>query len=145
MLVPVQLFRYIQKAFTNHWNLLGLVGGIGFSFLSGSPLIGLPLVAAAEIAWLGIVGTHPRFQQYVDVTENEVVRSQDERRGAGVLGGLPKPEGHAAPVGSYQVEAPAVVSGKRAGLPSGMSALSGIGRHRSSARGTHPSRRLQSH
>ena len=72
MLVPVQLFRYIQKAFTNHWNLLGLVGGIGFSFLSGSPLIGLPLVAAAEIAWLGIVGTHPRFQQYVDVTENEV-------------------------------------------------------------------------
>ena len=73
----MQLFRYIRKAFTNHWNLLGLVGGIGFSLLSGSPEIGLPLVVAAEVAWLGVVGTHPRFQQYVDVTENEVVRSQD--------------------------------------------------------------------
>ena len=73
----MQLFRYIRKAFANHWNLLGLVGGIGFSLLSGSPEIGLPLVAAAEVAWLGFVGTHPRFQQYVDVTENEVARSQD--------------------------------------------------------------------
>ena len=73
----MQLFRYIRKAFTNHWNLLGLVGGIGFSLLSGGPEVGLPLVIAAEVAWLGFVGTHPRFQQYVDVTENEVVRSQD--------------------------------------------------------------------
>jgi len=73
----VQLFRYIQKAFTNHWNLLGLVGGIGFSVLSGQPEIGLPLVVAAEVAWLGFVGTHPRFQQYVDVTENETNRSKD--------------------------------------------------------------------
>lgn len=73
----MQLFRYIRKAFVNHWNLLGVVGGIGFSVLSGRPEIGLPLVAAAEVAFLGFVGTHPRFQQYVDVTENEVVRSQD--------------------------------------------------------------------
>ncbi|MDA1229790.1 MAG: hypothetical protein O2856_03360 [Planctomycetota bacterium] len=73
----MQLFHYIRKAFTNHWNLLGLVGGIGFSLLSGSPKIGLPLVAAAELAWLGFVGTHPRFQQYVDVSENEALRSED--------------------------------------------------------------------
>lgn len=71
----MQLLGYIRKAFSNQWNLLGLVGGIGFSLLSGSPEIGLPLVIAAEVAWLGIVGTHPRFQQYVDVSENEVVRS----------------------------------------------------------------------
>jgi len=75
MWVHVQLLGYIHKAFSNQWNLLGLVGGIGFSLLSGSPEIGLPLVIAAEVAWLGIVGTHPRFQQYVDVSENEVVRS----------------------------------------------------------------------
>jgi hypothetical protein len=73
----VKLFRYIRKAFTNHWNLLGLVGGIGFSALSSNPEVGLSLVAAAEIAWLGFVGTHPRFQQYVDVSENETQRSQD--------------------------------------------------------------------
>ncbi len=73
----MKLFRYIRKAFTNHWNLLGLVGGIGFSALSGNPEVGLTLVAAAEIAWLGLVGTHPRFQQYVDVAENEEQRTQD--------------------------------------------------------------------
>lgn len=73
----MKLFRYIRKAFTNHWNLLGLVGGIGFSALSSNPEVGLSLVAAAEIAWLGFVGTHPRFQQYVDVSENETQRSQD--------------------------------------------------------------------
>jgi hypothetical protein len=73
----VKLFRYIRKAFTNHWNLLGIVGGVGFSVLSGNPAVGLSLVAAAEVAWLGFVGTHPRFQQYVDVTENEEQRSQD--------------------------------------------------------------------
>lgn len=73
----MSLFRYIRKAFTNHWNLLGLAGGIGFSLLSGNPAIGLPLVAAAEFAWLGLVGTHPRFQNYVDVIENEATRSQD--------------------------------------------------------------------
>jgi hypothetical protein len=73
----VKLFRYIRKAFTNHWNLLGLAGGIGFSVLSGNPAVGLSLVAAAEVAWLGIVGTHPRFQQYVDVAENEEQRTQD--------------------------------------------------------------------
>lgn len=73
----MKLFRYIRKAFTNHWNLLGLVGGIGFSALSSNPEVGLSLVAAAEVAWLGFVGTHPRFQQYVDVSENETQRSQD--------------------------------------------------------------------
>ena len=73
----MQLFRYIRKAFTNHWNLLGLVAGIGFSVLSGNAEIGLPLVAAAEVAWLGFVGTHPRFQRYVDVIENEELRSHD--------------------------------------------------------------------
>lgn len=71
------LLRYIRKAFTNHWNLLGLAGGIGFSLLTGNPMIGLPLVAAAEFAWLGFVGTHPRFQNYVDVLENEATRTQD--------------------------------------------------------------------
>ena len=75
----MKLFRYIKKAFTNHWNLLGLFGGLGFSFLSGKPEVGLPLVAAAELAWLGFVGTHPRFQKFVDVQENSVARRQDEQ------------------------------------------------------------------
>ena len=73
----MKLFRYIKKAFANHWNLLGLFGGIGFSLLSGKPEVGLPLVAAAELAWLGFVGTHPRFQRFVEIQENSVARKQD--------------------------------------------------------------------
>ena len=68
------LYRYIKAAFRNRWNLLGLAAGIGFSFASGSPEIGLPLVVAAETAWLGLVGTHPAFQKHVDVTEHEARR-----------------------------------------------------------------------
>ncbi len=70
------LFKYIKAAFANRWNLLALAGGIGFSMLSGEPEIGLSLVAAGEIAWLGLVGTHPKFQKYVDVQESEAQRSQ---------------------------------------------------------------------
>ena len=78
------LFRYIKAAFTNRWHLLGLLGGVGFSFVSGHPEIGLPLVAAGEMAWLGLVGTHPTFQNYVDVQDNlarqaEMAGSADER------------------------------------------------------------------
>ncbi len=65
----MKLWRYIGRAFTNHWNLLGLLGGVAFSVLSGKPEVGLPLVAAAEMAWLGFVGTHPKFQKFVDTTE----------------------------------------------------------------------------
>lgn len=66
----MKLFRYIRQAFLNRWNLLGLAGGLGFAVLSGHPGIGLPLLAAAELAWLGFVGTHPAFQRHVELTEN---------------------------------------------------------------------------
>ena len=46
------------------------MAGIGFTFVSGHPEIGLPLVAAGELAWLGLVGTHPAFQNYIDIQEN---------------------------------------------------------------------------
>ena len=78
------LFRYIKAAFKNRWNLLGLAAGIGFSFALGEPEIGLPLVAAAEAAWLGFVGTHPAFQKHVDMREHAeqkaaMAGSADER------------------------------------------------------------------
>lgn len=58
--------RYIKSAFANRWNLLALFGGLGVSFLSGQPDIVAPLVLAAEVAYLGLLGTHPRFQKSVD-------------------------------------------------------------------------------
>lgn len=58
--------KYITAAFANRWNLLALFGGLGFSVVSGRPDVFAPLVLAAEAAYLGLLGTHPRFQDYVD-------------------------------------------------------------------------------
>jgi hypothetical protein len=58
--------KYIQSAFANRWNLLALFGGMGVAMLSGFPDVALPLVLAAEAAYLGMLGTHPKFQSYVD-------------------------------------------------------------------------------
>jgi hypothetical protein len=58
--------KYIQSAFANRWNVLALLGGVGVAMLSGVPDVALPLVLAAEAAYLGLLGTHPKFQSYVD-------------------------------------------------------------------------------
>lgn len=73
------LRKYIKAAFANRWNLLGLAGGIGFSMFSESPEVGLSLVAAAELAWLGFVGTHPKFRQHVDIKEHQVLKQDDAK------------------------------------------------------------------
>lgn len=58
--------KYLKVAFANRWNLLALFGGVGLAAVSGIPDIILPLVLAAEAAYVGLLGTHPRFQKYVD-------------------------------------------------------------------------------
>src|SRR6476659_901211 len=58
--------KYIMSAFANRWNMLALFGGVGVAMLSGFPDVALPLVLAAEAAYLGLLGTHPKFQSYVD-------------------------------------------------------------------------------
>ena len=63
------LGRYIKTAFTNRWNLLALAGGAAFAVISGNAEVFLPLVAATEVAYLGFVGTHPKYQTYVDHQE----------------------------------------------------------------------------
>ena len=71
------MLKYIQTAFMVPWNLLALFGGMGFSVLSGQPDIFVPLVMAGEIAYLGFLGTHPRFQTYVDVIEATDARQKN--------------------------------------------------------------------
>lgn len=72
------LTKYLKTAFLNHWNLLVCLGGVGFSVLSGRPDILLPLVLAGELTYLGFLGTHPKFQQYVEAQEAKLSR-QDNR------------------------------------------------------------------
>jgi hypothetical protein len=42
---------------------------MGFALLSGHPDVFAPLVLAGEVTYLGMLGTHPKFQRYVDAQE----------------------------------------------------------------------------
>lgn len=66
--------KYFKAAFSNHWNLLAFAGGAVFALLTGVPSVLLPLVAAGELTYLGLLGTHPRFREYIDAQEAKVAR-----------------------------------------------------------------------
>jgi hypothetical protein len=70
----VGLTKYLKAAFLHRWNLLAFLGGCGFAFLSGHPDVFVPLVLAGETAYLGFLGTHPKFQKYVDALEAKALR-----------------------------------------------------------------------
>lgn len=66
----MSLGKYLKAAFTQQWNLLALMGGLGFAFLTGPHWdVFVPLVLAAEVVYLGLLGTHDKFQRYVDAQE----------------------------------------------------------------------------
>jgi len=81
----VSLLKYVQTAFQNRWNLLALFGGVGLSVLSGHPDITLPLVAAVEIGYLTMLGTHPKFQRAVDAQDAAAARDKNSDSANGVL------------------------------------------------------------
>ena len=68
--------KYLKTAFLNHWNLLVFLAGMAFALLSGSRDVLLPLVLAGEIAYVGLLGSHPKFQSYVDAQEAKAQRDQ---------------------------------------------------------------------
>lgn len=69
----------MKAAFGNRWNLLLLAGAGVFAFLTGRPDVFLPLVAAGELAFLGMLGSHPRFQRYVDARDAGARRARGAR------------------------------------------------------------------
>ncbi len=91
-------WRYLKEAFTYKWNLLIFGGAAAAALLSPSPDVVLPLVAAAEIAYLGGLTTLPRFQAAIDAkfraeergeTGGVAPPSQDKQKKlADVLGSL---------------------------------------------------------
>jgi hypothetical protein len=81
----VNLFKTIKTAFLYHWNLLGFGGALGFAALSPAPVVAVPLVLAAELAYLAFLGTHPRFQSYVAAQEAKQKRAQESATAEGGL------------------------------------------------------------
>jgi hypothetical protein len=71
----VNFGKSLKTAFLYHWNLLAFLGGMGFALLSGHPDVVGTLVVAAEVAYLGLLGTHPKFQKHIAALE-----AQEERR-----------------------------------------------------------------
>jgi DNA repair exonuclease SbcCD ATPase subunit len=70
----LRIGKYLKTAFLNHWNLLAFLGGCAFALISPAPDVLLPVVAAGEIAYLGMLGTHPKFQRYVEAQEAKKTR-----------------------------------------------------------------------
>jgi hypothetical protein len=60
---------YLQAAFTNRWNLLFLVAGTAAAAISGHADVLLPLMGAAELGFLGMISTNPRFHRAVDAMQ----------------------------------------------------------------------------
>lgn len=87
--------KYLKAAFGNRWNLLAFLGSMGFAALSGVPDVVMPLVLAAEVAYLGLLGTHPKFQSYVDAQTAKAQRQQTtasaEQSLKEILSSLPRP------------------------------------------------------
>jgi hypothetical protein len=59
-------WSYVGKAFRWRWNLLILGGGVVAALLSGAPDVALPLVAAAELLYLGGLTAAPKFRAAVE-------------------------------------------------------------------------------
>jgi hypothetical protein len=58
--------EYIKRAFLYRWNMLLFVGGLAAAVMSPWPDAVLPLVAAAEAAYLGGLIASPKFRSAID-------------------------------------------------------------------------------
>jgi len=66
--------EYLKRAFLYRWNMLLFLGGIAGAALSPFPDALLPLVAAAEITYLGGVISFPRFRKAIDAQAYQETR-----------------------------------------------------------------------
>ncbi len=84
-------FAYVSAAFKWHWNLLAVGAAAGFSVLSGRPDVFMPLVAAGEILYLGMLSTHPRFRRAIDARFVETTdRVSSEQQLQQIMDELPR-------------------------------------------------------
>lgn len=74
--------------------MLALFGTTGFAVLSGAGDIVVPFILAAEAAYLGMLGTHPKFQGYVDAQAAKAARDESsvaaEKTLKEILASLPR-------------------------------------------------------
>lgn len=59
------LGTYLKAAFLNRWNLLAFAALTIVGIMTGQAVVALPIVFALETAYLGFIGTSPRFQRAI--------------------------------------------------------------------------------
>ncbi len=59
----------LKRAFRWHWHVLALSAASLAALLSGNPGMWLPVVAAGEVAYMGMLGLNPRFQAVLKLAE----------------------------------------------------------------------------
>jgi len=67
----VGLTHYMKKAFMWRWNLLAFGGAMAAAAISGAAGIAIPLVLAAEITFLGALGTNEKFQKAIAAQDHK--------------------------------------------------------------------------
>jgi hypothetical protein len=77
--------KYFKSAFLYHWNQLAFLGGLGFAVVSGIPGVVVPLVLAGELLYVTLLGSHPRYQKYVEAQEAQSNREKQSTSAAEVL------------------------------------------------------------
>jgi hypothetical protein len=78
--------EYVKRAFLYRWNLLLFVGGAAAAALSPWPDAVLPLVAAAEVMYLGGLVASAKFRSAIDAQVYQETREQPRQTGAAVPG-----------------------------------------------------------
>jgi len=74
--------EYLKRAFLHRWNLLLFLGGAAAAAISPFPDALIPLVLAAEVAYLGGLVSRPRFRDAIDAQVHQESQNQE---GAGSL------------------------------------------------------------
>jgi hypothetical protein len=80
------MVEYLKRAFLYRWNLLLFFGGAAATALSPWPDALLPLLLAAEIAYLGGLVSRPKFRDTIDAQVHKEAQQSGTRQGA-VAGG----------------------------------------------------------
>ena len=73
------LGTYLKAAFLNRWNLLVFGALIALGVLSGHAVVALPIVFALETAYLGFIGTSPRFQRAINASQERKSLSSSDK------------------------------------------------------------------
>src|ERR1700704_4371885 len=75
--------EYLKRAFLYRWNLLVFFGGVAAAFLTPWPDAVLPLVLAAEAAYLGGLVSTPKFRDAIDAQVYKEAQQPRVAQGAG--------------------------------------------------------------